>query len=414
MYSAELQAGRVRAALPLAGGALRAPLAALLRELLALREDAPADGALDALPDALLQALQAANAVLGDHFQRHPTAVGALLDFHFELLRFARLADTLGEHTLVDVQAVDAPADASNGQGDEGRAPADRDLFGAVASPAGQGPDTVLSLRNIVPARFLRPRIEAWHSVTLISATLGPPAYLGDLLGLPPDAAHVDVPPAFPAEHLTVQVARHVSTRYVHRARSLDALVGVIAGQVDAHPGNYLAFFSSFDYLQQAALRLAERRPDVAQWCQARAMTAGARDDFLARFEPRGRGVGFAVLGGVFAEGVDLPGSRLIGAFVATLGLPPVSPLQDRMRERLDKLFGPDHGYADRVPAMQKVVQAAGRVLRTPEDRGWLWLLDDRYGSPEFAALLPPWWGLAHRETPASPIGSNGRAGLEH
>jgi Rad3-related DNA helicase len=143
-------------------------------------------------------------------------------------------------------------------------------------------------------------------------------------------------------------------------------------------------------------------------------MTAGARDDFLARFEPGGRGVGFAVLGGVFAEGVDLPGSRLIGAFVATLGLPPVSPRQDRMRERLDALFGPDHGYADRVPAMQKVVQAAGRVLRAPEDRGWLWLLDDRYARPEFAALLPAWWGLQDRETPALPIGPNGRSGPEH
>jgi hypothetical protein len=72
----------------------------------------------------------------------------------------------------------------------------------------------------------------------------------------------------------------------------------------------------------------------------------------------------------VFAEGVDLPGSLLIGAFIATLGLPPVSAMQDDIQARLDKLFGAGHSYADRVPAMQRVVQAAGRVLRTPEDRG--------------------------------------------
>jgi len=91
---------------------------------------------------------------------------------------------------------------------------------------------------------------------------------------------------------------------------------------------------------------------------------------------------------------VDLPGSLLIGAFIATLGLPPVSLTQDHIQTRLDKLFGAGHGYADLVPAMQRVVQAAGRVLRTPEDRGWLWLLDDRYRRAEVIELLPAWWHL--------------------
>ena len=124
-------------------------------------------------------------------------------------------------------------------------------------------------------------------------------------------------------------------------------------------------------------------------------MNAGGRTDFLARFRPDGRVTGFAVLGGVFAEGVDLPGSLLIGAFIATLGLPPVSVTQDHIQARPDKLFGPGHGYADLVPAMQRVVQAAGRVLRTPEDLGWMWLLDDRYRRAEVIELLPPWWQLA-------------------
>ncbi len=133
-------------------------------------------------------------------------------------------------------------------------------------------------------------------------------------------------------------------------------------------------------------------------------MTSEARAEFLARFRPGGQGVGFAVLGGVFAEGVDLPGSLLIGAFIATLGLPPVSVTQDHIQARLDKLFGAGHGYADLVPAMQRVVQAAGRVLRTPEDRGWLWLLDDRYRRAEVIELLPSWWQLASAHRPgASP-----------
>jgi len=101
------------------------------------------------------------------------------------------------------------------------------------------------------------------------------------------------------------------------------------------------------------------------------------------------------VLGGVFAEGVGLPVTLLIGAFIATLGLPPVSVTQDHIQARLDKPFGAGHGYADLVPAMQRVVQASGRVLRTREDRGRLWLLDDRYRRAEVIELLPPWWQLA-------------------
>ena len=101
------------------------------------------------------------------------------------------------------------------------------------------------------------------------------------------------------------------------------------------------------------------------------------------------------MLSGVFAEGVDLPGTLLIGAFIATLGLPPFSVAQDHIQARLDKPVGAGHGYADLVPAMQRVVQASGRVLRTPEDRGWLWLLDDRYRRAEVIELLPPGWQQA-------------------
>jgi DNA excision repair protein ERCC-2 len=172
----------------------------------------------------------------------------------------------------------------------------------------------------------------------------------------------------------------------------LDRLVTIMAQQFDAQRGNYLAFFSSFEYLEQAANQLASVRPDLPQWRQDRRMNPLERQTFLARFTPEGQGIGFAVLGGVFAEGVDLPGSLLIGAFVATLGLPPITATQESMQARLEKLFGANPGYADLVPAMQKVVQAAGRVLRTPQDRGWLWLLDERYARAEVRQLLPAWW----------------------
>ena len=407
MYSAGLRLGAVQAARQAAPEALHAAFDGLLQSAAALAaEQAEPYAVLDDIPEAMALALQILGAALGEHFQNRPLATGALLNFHFELQRFVKLADMLGDHSLFDIERLAAGSESPALPGlraPDGGAPAAAPLFEALeaAGPrlddgdAHDAHDALFSLRNVVPARFLRPRFQGLHSVTLFSATLGPPAYQTDLLGLPEGTTWLDVPPVFAAEHLQVRVAHQVSTRYAHRTRSLDALVAVIERQYDAAPGHYLAFFSSFNYLQQAAARLALRRPDIAQWCQAKAMPAEARQAFLQRFEPGGRGLGFAVLGGVFAEGVDLPGSRLIGAFIATLGLPPVSPMQAHWRARLDALFGAEHGYADRVPAMQKVVQAAGRVLRTPEDRGWLWLLDDRYRQPEYTRLLPPWWGLA-------------------
>ena len=123
-------------------------------------------------------------------------------------------------------------------------------------------------------------------------------------------------------------------------------------------------------------------------------MSETDRDGFLARFESGGQGIGFAVLGGSFGEGVDLPGERLIGAFVATLGLPQFNPVNEQLRERMEQLFGCGYDYTYLYPGLQKVVQAAGRVIRTETDQGTVWLIDQRFGRPEVQALLPAWWQL--------------------
>ena len=390
MLSAAWRLSQLQAARRAAPAALQPAFDGLLKAADGLAQEQPQDyAALDTVPDGLMLPLLGLSTALAAHFQGQPLAVGALLNFHFELQRFVKLADQLAEHSVFDIAraAPAEPAESAAWAGGQAQAQ-------AQGKAGDSGADATFTLRNVVPARFLRPRFQALHCAVLFSATLGPPQYPIDLLGLPEDVAWLDVPPVFPASHLCVRVAQGLSTRYAHRARSLDALVRIIGRQFDEAPGNYLAFFSSFEYLQQAADRLARLRPDLPQWRQAKAMPAEERQAFLARFAPGGRGVGFAVLGGVFGEGVDLPGTRLIGAFIATLALPPVSPVQEQVRLRLDRIFGADHGYADRVPAMQKVVQAAGRVLRTPEDRGWLWLLDGRYRQPEYARLLPAWWGV--------------------
>jgi len=98
------------------------------------------------------------------------------------------------------------------------------------------------------------------------------------------------------------------------------------------------------------------------------------------------------VLGGAFAEGIDLPGERLIGAFIATLGLPQINPVNEQIRMRMQTMFGAGYEYAYLYPGLQKVVQAAGRVIRTTSDRGAIFLIDDRFGRREVRELLPKWW----------------------
>lgn len=326
---------------------------------------------LDAFPDKLLAALQQCTTTLTEHFTEHPTEPDpALQSFYFDALHLQRMADLLDTHSMVDITQASAG------------------LHHRAAKPG----DSVVCIRNVVPAPFLQPRLAAAHTSTLFSATLQPARYYADLLGLPADHVWVDVESPFAARQLQVQVARHISTRYPHRAASLAPIGTLMAQRFHTRPGNYLAFFSSYDYLQQAAAQFAQQHPEVPHWCQSRRMLEGEQREFLARFTHTSQGIAFAVLGGAFSEGIDLPGNRLIGAFLATLGLPQINPVNEQIRERMQALFGAGYDYTYLYPGLQKVVQAAGRVIRTPSDEGVVHLMDDRFAQAQVRALLPGWW----------------------
>lgn len=363
MYSASLARASLRAARAVAPPALQKPLEKLGRAWTAAGKAAPLPyQVLETIPQKLLDSLQSATSAVTEHMAAFPEGLDpALQEFYFDALQFQRLAESFGEHSLFDLTRSDER-------------------------------DTTLAIRNLVPAPFLKPRFALAHSTTLFSATLSPWHYFADLLGMPEDTAWIDVDSPFVASQLKVEVARGISTRYQHRQASLAPIADLMARQYEAAPGNYLAFFSSFDYLEQAAGMLARRHPDIPQWRQSRRMSEPERTAFLARFTLEGQGIGFAVLGGAFGEGIDLPGARLIGAFVATLGLPQVNPVNEQLRERLQALFGAGYDYAYLYPGLQKVVQAAGRVIRTEQDRGTVWLIDDRFARPEVQELLPAWW----------------------
>ncbi|ROR26557.1 Rad3-related DNA helicase [Comamonas sp. BIGb0124] len=333
----------------------------------------------DDLPDSLVEALRLSAADIADHLVHHPEALeGEVQQFFFDMLHVVRLADQFGPHSIVDLhQDLQAPT---------------RDRMARC----------MLCIRNVVPAPFLRPSLALAHTATLFSATFGPPEFYADMLGLPDDRAHIDVESPFDAQQLEVHVARHISTRYNRRSASIAPMVALMARQYTQRPGNYLAFFSSFDYLDQVATAFATAWPDIPTWQQSRRMDESAREQFLARFEAGGQGIAFAVLGGAFAEGIDLPGNRLIGAFVATLGLPQINPVNEQFRERLESLFGRGYDYTYLYPGLQKVVQAAGRVIRTTQDEGSIHLIDDRYARPDVQALLPVWWDVPGRHTATS------------
>jgi Rad3-related DNA helicase len=215
------------------------------------------------------------------------------------------------------------------------------------------------------------------------------------MLGLPENTPWIDVESPFGAGQLAVHIAA-IPTRFHQRGDSIAPIVDVIEHQFNTRPGNYLAFFSSFEYLEQVAALLRRRCPAICIWTQQRRMDEQARLDFIERFSDSSCGIGFAVLGGAFGEGIDLPGNRLIGAFVATLGLPQVNPVNEHMMQRIGAIFGPRYAYdyAYLIPGLRKVTQAAGRVIRTAEDQGTLFLIDERFQQARVQRLLPTWWQL--------------------
>jgi DNA excision repair protein ERCC-2 len=157
-------------------------------------------------------------------------------------------------------------------------------------------------------------------------------------------------------------------------------------------PGNYLVYLSSFAYLEQLHSTFTRQCPDIPVIAQTTGMSEQSRLEFIDQFRTHRGMVGFAVLGGAFSEGIDLPGDALVGVFIATLGLPPFDDYHKQLAHRLQARFGQGYAYTYLYPGIRKVIQAAGRLIRTPEDRGVVELMDDRFGSAEVQELLPSWW----------------------
>ncbi len=221
------------------------------------------------------------------------------------------------------------------------------------------------------------------------SATMHPLEDMKTLLGGQEEDACFAMPSPFPPENLLI-LQRDVNTRYRFRDAACEDIAAAIRRMAEAKPGRYIAFFPSFAYLNQVSQML-----DLPHQAQRSGMSDGERREFLAPYVPGGEpALSLCVLGGVFSEGIDLPGDALDGVIIVGVGLPQVNLFQDTLRAYYDRTLGDGFLYAYMIPGMQKVAQAVGRVIRTENDRGAAILLDDRYRQSAYRRLCPPHWNL--------------------
>ncbi len=258
------------------------------------------------------------------------------------------------------------------------------------------------------PSGVLHAAMGRARATVLFSATFQPLDYFVDILG-GKGAATLELPSPFPTENLCVTVANGVSTRYEDRDRSYRKVANLIAAAVSAKKGNYIVFFPSYDYMENVHEQFAARFPRVQTILQHRGMKRGEQEAFLESFraDEDTMRVGFCVLGGSFSEGVDLPGKRLIGVVIVGVGIPGLSNERNMLRDYYENKCERGYDYAYTYPGLNRVMQAAGRVIRREEDRGVVVLIDSRYAEEPYLHLYPSHWqnicvagnaaALAHR-----------------
>ena len=259
-----------------------------------------------------------------------------------------------------------------------------------------RGGDTRARIFCVDPSKLIGSHLSLARASVLFSATLTPTDYFIALCGGGKDSETLDLPSPFSKDNLCLAAVDSVSVRSDDRdERTYRRISTLIAATVSASAGNYICYFPSYDFLEKTLEVFRRRYPKVKTVVQTRGMSRREREDFLSAFKAD-RGVlrvGFCVLGGSFSEGVDLPGSRLIGSIVVGTGIPSLSNERNILAEYYEqKEPGSGFDYAYAYPGMNRVLQAAGRVIRREDDRGIVVLIDDRYSEPGYIRMFPAAW----------------------
>ena len=255
------------------------------------------------------------------------------------------------------------------------------------------GSQRILRLICLDPSKILETCLGRAHAAVLFSATLTPLDYFADILGGGKGALRLSFPSPFDPSNCALVAVPSISTRFEDREASYKKLSAYIAATVSAKKGNYIVYFPSYLYMEKVWKSFSTRYPAVCTVVQKKGMTASEKEAFLDAFADDGKlRVGFCVLGGSFSEGVDLPGGRLIGSIIVGTGLPGLSNERNILRDYYETTRECGYDYAYTYPGMNRVLQAAGRVIRREDDRGVIVLIDDRYETDRYRILFPDHW----------------------
>jgi DNA excision repair protein ERCC-2 len=239
------------------------------------------------------------------------------------------------------------------------------------------------------PSRQLAKRIEGFHSVIAMSATLEPVEFYRQMLGF--DAERTDdvrLPSPFPKDNRKILVVPRVSTTFRYRSANTGKIAEIIATTAAARAGNYMALFPSYEFMRTVAEQL--RQPVIVQ---QPAMTEAQRQEVLDALKTnRPPKLVLAVQGGLFAEGVDFVGEMLSGVIVVSPALPQVSFERELMRQYYEGRYGKGFEFAYLYPGMNRVIQSVGRLIRTETDCGVAVLVCQRFAQPQYSTLFPPDW----------------------
>ncbi|WP_328585755.1 ATP-dependent DNA helicase [Rossellomorea aquimaris] len=253
--------------------------------------------------------------------------------------------------------------------------------------------DVEIKLFCIDPSKVIRNVTKSFQSTVFFSATLHPFSYFFKQLGGREEDYRFLIPSPFQKEQWDVGVLP-ISTRFKDRDRTLPMIVDSIEAAIKKYGGNFLVFFSSYSYMREAFERIDSSSIDATFLIQEQGMREDEREAFLSQFHGNREKpvIGFAVLGGIFSEGIDLKGDRLTGVIIVGVGLPQPSNEQELIKEYFNAQGMNGFDYAYVYPGLNKVFQSGGRLIRSEEDRGVLLLIDDRYLTPKYQGLMLEEW----------------------
>lgn len=253
--------------------------------------------------------------------------------------------------------------------------------------------DVILKLFCIDPSRLIAKALSNFRSTIFFSATLLPMAYYKYMLG-GSDAKEIYIASPFNKEASLKLIASDVSTRYQHRALSFDKIRNYIETVAETKVGNYMVFFPSYQYMMDVYEAMKNCSLFDSLYIQSPDMMEEDKEAFLERFvsNPKNTHIAFCVLGGIFSEGIDLTDDRLIGVIIVSVGLPQIGLERELIKDHFDKKEEEGYHYAYTFPGFNKVLQAAGRLIRTERDRGIILLIDDRFNNSLYKNLFPNEW----------------------